>query len=81
MNRAKVIFSKILTGAIFAIGAFLILFLLVFFVREGTKMATYHNRGSIESAITTSADSIYTLGRIETKDFPSQPIPAQGDTV
>jgi len=81
MDKARIVFGKILTGVIFAIGAFLIVFLLVFFAREGTKMVTYYHSGSLETEIGPTPDSLYAFTRLESRNFPSGVLPMAGDTL
>jgi sigma-B regulation protein RsbU (phosphoserine phosphatase) len=81
MTRFKILFDKFLKGLIFFFGVLFLLFVMVNCAREGTKMVTYHQQGSLESGLFCSPDSILFFSRIEASEFPSPPVPIPTDTL
>jgi sigma-B regulation protein RsbU (phosphoserine phosphatase) len=81
MTRFKILFDKFLKGLIFFFGVLFLLYVMVNYVREGTKMVRYHQSGSLESGINCTPDSVLIISRVEVSEFPSPPLPVPGDTV
>lgn len=75
------ILNKIIQGLILFLGVVILLFNLVYFTREATKVVSYKKSGTIVTETSTVGDSVEVIRLLDTADFLGPVYPAIGDTV
>lgn len=73
--------SRLFKWVILALGVLLLVYMLVYFAREGTKVASYMVSGTVNSSVMTEADSFLFIIDLDTADFAIPVYPAVGDTI
>ena len=74
--------GKVFGWIIAALGALLLLYAVVFYVREGVRLGQWRVAGISDTQIDFGAgDSLWTWRNVKPEDFPAGPVPEAGDTV
>jgi serine phosphatase RsbU (regulator of sigma subunit) len=74
------VFKQIVKSVTALVGLALLLYILVYFAAESTKVARWRHSGSVSTTASVSADSVLTFSLVDVKDF-AGPAPDRGDTL
>ncbi len=72
--------QKFIKGAIIGLGVFLLACMLIFFIRDCTKIDTWRKSGDLRSLLN-CRDSLVTFSWVDQADFLASPFPSSGDTI